>query len=136
MAYEPRHARRHTVSDVQATIDTYLEMLNETDAGRRAALVERVWTPDARWVDPPLESEGHAGIGEMVAGIHTHFPDHGFRRVSGVDTHHDRLRFAWELVAPDGTVVIAGTDVGELAPDGRLRRVTGFFGELPARDAA
>jgi hypothetical protein len=124
------------VSDVDATIDTYLQLLNETDDGRRAALVERVWTPDARWVDPPLESEGHAGISDMVGGIHEHFPGHRFRRVSGIDTHHDRLRFAWELVAPDGTVLIAGTDVGELAADGRLQRVTGFFGELPATDAA
>jgi hypothetical protein len=32
--------------------------------------------------------------------------------------------------------VVAGIDVGELAPDGRLRSITGFFGELPARDAA
>ena len=124
------------MSDVDATIDTYLQLLNETDAERRAALVERVWTPDARWVDPPLESEGHTGISDMVAGIHEHFPGHRFRRVSGIDTHHDRLRFAWELVAPDGTVVVAGIDVGELAADGRLQRVTGFFGELPASDAA
>jgi SnoaL-like protein len=124
------------VSDVDATIDTYLQLLNETDAERRAALVERVWTPDARWVDPPLESEGYTGISDMVGGIHEHFPGHRFRRVSGIDTHHDRLRFAWELVAPDGTVVVAGIDVGELAADGRLQRVTGFFGELPASDAA
>jgi SnoaL-like protein len=124
------------MSDVDTTIDTYLDMLNETDATRRAELVARAWTPDGRWVDPPLESEGHAGIAEMVAGVHAQFPGHRFRRVSGVDAHHDRLRFGWELVAPDGAVVIAGTDVGELAPDGRLRRITGFFGDLPAADAA
>jgi hypothetical protein len=26
---------------------------------------------------------------------------------------------------------LTGLDVGELAPDGRLRKITGFFGELP-----
>jgi hypothetical protein len=39
-----------------------------------------------------------------------------------------------ELVGPDGTVAVAGVDVGELADDGRLRRITGFFGDLAARD--
>ena len=38
------------------------------------------------------------------------------------------------VVGPDGTVAVSGIDVGELADDGRLRRITGFFGELPARD--
>jgi hypothetical protein len=28
-------------------------------------------------------------------------------------------------------VVVGGLDVGALAPDGRLRRITGFFGEVP-----
>ena len=44
------------------------------------------------------------------------------------------FRYAWELVGPDGTVALTGLDVGELAGDGRVRRISGFFGELePAR---
>ena len=35
------------------------------------------------------------------------------------------------LVGPDGAVAVAGMDVGEVAADGRLRRITGFFGGLP-----
>jgi hypothetical protein len=68
----------------------------------------------------------------MVDAIQARFPDHRFRRCSGVDTHHDQLRFAWDLAGPDGAVVVAGLDLGELAGDGRLRRITGFFGDLPA----
>jgi hypothetical protein len=33
-------------------------------------------------------------------------------------------------------VVVAGIDIGTLAPDGRLGRVTGFFGELPEKAVA
>ena len=83
-----------------------------------------------------LEAEGHAAISEMVAGVQAKFPGHRFRRRSGVDTHHDQLRFAWDLVNPEGTVVVAGLDIGALASDGRLRRITGFFGEVPAATAA
>src|SRR5207253_2106686 len=111
-------------------------MLNEADPGRRATLVEQAWTPDGRWVDPPIEARGHAAIGDMVAAVHAQFPGHVFRRASAIDAHHDQLRFAWELVAPGGEVAVAGIDVGELAPDGRLRRITGFIGELPQETAA
>jgi hypothetical protein len=62
-------------------------------------------------------------------------PGHRFRRVSGIDTHHDQIRFAWDLVAPDGTIVVAGIDIGEMAEDGRLRRITGFFGGIPEEAA-
>ena len=118
--------------DVTTVVDTYLAMWNETNPKRRAQLVERAWADDGRYVDPMLEAEGHAAIREMVAGVQAKFPGHRFRRLSGVDTHHDQLRFAWDLVTPEGGVVAAGIDVGALASDGRLRRITGFFGELPA----
>ncbi len=51
--------------------------------------------------------------------------------------HAPRRGPVWlELAAPDGAIVVAGIDVGALAPDGRLRRITGFFGELPKEAAA
>jgi hypothetical protein len=124
------------MSDLEILVDTYLSAWNETDADRRAELVERAWAADGRLIDPPLAAEGHAGISDMAAALHAQFPGHEFRRASGIDTHHEQLRFAWELVGLDGAVALAGVDVGELAADGRLSRVTGFFGDLPAREAA
>ena len=120
------------MNDIATTVDAYLAMWNETDAARRAAHIERVWTSDGRYVDPMLEAEGRAALSEMVADVHAQFPGHRFRRVSGIDAHHDQLRFAWDLVAPDGAVVVAGIDIGILTADGRLERITGFFGEAPA----
>jgi hypothetical protein len=70
----------------------------------------------------------------MAAALQQQFEGHRFRRASGVDAHHGHLRFAWELVSPGGDVALTGLDVGELSEDGRLRRITGFFGELPAAD--
>jgi hypothetical protein len=120
------------VNDVTTTVDTYFAMWNETDPAARARLIELAWVSDGRYVDPLLEAEGHATLSDMVAGVHAQFPGHRFRRISGVENHHDQVRFAWELAAPDGTVTVAGLDVGELAGDGRLRRITGFFGDVPA----
>ena len=121
-----------TQNDITVTVDAYLSAYGEPDPARRRELIAGAWAEDGELVDPPLTGEGHDGIGAMAEAVQQHFPGHRFRRASSIDAHHDRLRFAWELVAPAGDVVLAGLDVGELAPDGRLRRITGFFGELPA----
>jgi len=124
------------MSEVTATVDTYLAMWNETDASRRAEHIARAWTRDGHYVDPLQEAEGHTALSDMVAGVQAKFPNHRFRRVSGVDTHHGQLRFAWELAAADGAIVVAGIDIGALAGDGRLRHITGFFGEIPDEKTA
>jgi hypothetical protein len=123
------------MSDVTTTVDTYFAMWNENDPTKRAELIKAAWAADARYVDPLLEADGHDALSQMVEGVHAQFPGHQFRRLSGVDAHHDRVRFAWDLVAPDGAVTVAGIDVGVLADDGRLQSITGFFGEPPAEAA-
>ncbi len=112
-------------------VDTYIDMWNEQDADRRAELIEQAWVEGAVYRDPLLEADGHAALSEMVANVHGHYPGHRFRRTSGIDQHHDQVRFGWELVAPDGSLTVAGIDVGTVADDGRLARITGFFGDLP-----
>jgi hypothetical protein len=123
------------MSDPATTVDTYLAMWNETDTARRAEHIGSAWAPGGRYVDPVLEAEGHAALSEMVAGVQAQFPGHRFRRVSGIDAHHDQVRFAWELAGPDGAVTVAGIDIGTVAPDGRLYSIAGFFGELPGNGA-
>ena len=119
------------MSDLITTVDTYLAMWNEPDAARRREHIQRAWASDGQYLDPALQAQGHAELSQMAANVQTRFPGHRFRRTSGIDSHHDRLRFGWELAAPDGSIAVAGVDVAALAPDGRLARVTGFFGELP-----
>jgi hypothetical protein len=119
------------MSDTTTTVDAYLSMWNEADPDRRAERIAQAWVEGGRYVDPLLEAEGHGALGEMVAAVHAQYPGHRFRRTSGIDAHHDQVRFGWELRAPDGTLTVAGVDVGELAPDGRLEKISGFFGELP-----
>ena len=47
-----------TTTDATATVDTYIAMWNETDPAKRAALIERAWTSDGRYLDPPLDCVG------------------------------------------------------------------------------
>jgi hypothetical protein len=123
------------MNDVTTTVDTYLAMWNDTDSTSRAQLIEQAWAADGAYVDPLLEAAGYDALSAMVDAVHQQFPGFRFRRQSGVDIHHDHARFAWDLAGDDGTVAVAGIDVAELAADGRLQRITGFFGDLPAVDA-
>ena len=124
------------MTDITETVDTYLAMWNEDDPSRRAELIEKAWVPDARYVDPVQEADGYDALSNMVDAIHAHYPGQQFRRTTAVDTHHDEVRFGWELGVPGGDVTVAGIDVGILATDGRLQRITGFFGDLAAAEAA
>jgi hypothetical protein len=81
------------------------------------------------------DRRSNAGISDLAAAVQSQFAGHTFRRVSDIDAHHDVLRYAWELVAPDGSVALSGLDVAVVA-DGRLQHVVGFFGELAPRTDA
>ncbi|HTN81148.1 MAG TPA: hypothetical protein VMK16_15835 [Acidimicrobiales bacterium] len=120
------------MSDVTTVVDAWLEAYAEEDTDRRMKLIHQAWSPEGRLVDPPLEGVGHAGLSEAADLVNTHYAGHTFRRTTGIDAHHEFVRYGWELVGPDGSVAVAGTDIGELAADGRLLRVTGFFGDLTA----
>jgi hypothetical protein len=124
------------MSDVTATVDAYLDGLTQTDAVRRAELIRKAWVDDGRFVDPLFEVRGHAALDELAQGVIAQYPGHTFRRTSGVDAHHNLARYTFEFAAPDSTIVITGTDVAELAEDGRLQTITGFFGDVPADEAA
>ena len=103
----------------------------ETDPAARAEPVAKVFTEDGRHVDPNADARGHDGLADMITAVHAQFPGFQMRFPGGIDAHNDQLRFAWELLGADGSPIVAGIDVGEVAEDGRLRRITGFWGDLP-----
>ncbi len=124
------------MSDMQRLIDDHLAAYADPDRQRRSAAVQRLWAEDAQLVDPPLAAHGHAQIVDQADHLLAQFPGHRLRRSSGIDLHHGAARYGWQLLAPDGRVVLEGIDFAQLDAQGRLQRVTGFFGPLPALEAA
>ena len=120
-----------TTSDNELTtaIDDHLAGYCEPDPDRRRELLAAAWVEDGVLMDPPMDASGVEAIAALTDIVLEHYPDHRFRRTSAVDEHHDHARYAWELVAPDGTVAVAGVDVAQVR-DGRLAQVVGFFGDL------
>jgi hypothetical protein len=108
-----------------ALADVYIAMWNEEDPAARAALIEQAWAADGAYRDPLLAADGHAALSEMVETVHQHHPGQRFTRTTAVDEHGGFARFGWQL----GDVT-SGLDIAELTADGKLQRITGFFGDL------
>lgn len=121
------------ITDMTDLIGRYIAAWNETDPQRRGALIARIWTEDASYVDPMMEGHGHAELNAMIGAVRERFPELRFRLFGTPEAHHARVRFSWELVPEAGPVVAKGTDFAALAEDGRLRSVTGFLDAVPVQ---
>ena len=51
--------------------------------------------------------------------------------MSGIDVHHNVVRFLWRLVRADGTCGDIRSILARSVPDGRLVKIVGFFGPPP-----
>jgi hypothetical protein len=116
-----------TMSQLNDLIDRYFAVWNETNAERRRELIARTWTDTASYLDPLMQGDGRDGINAMVQMVQERFPGHKFRLTSAIDSHHDRVRFAWELAPDGGAAVAKGIDFGTVASGQRLQTVTGFL---------
>src|SRR3954447_10851860 len=112
------------------TIDMHLQAYAMAAPERRNGLAAAAWNPDGELFDPPLEGRGLAEISALADVVLTHYADHRFVRTTAVDAHHGFARYGWELIGPDGTVAVGGTDVVQFDDAGKLLRIVGFFGPL------
>ena len=114
-------------TDTATVVETYLAAWNATDPAERRMLVERTFTPDARYLDPLMRGEGHDGLDAMIAAAQAQYPGCRFVLAAGPDAHNDVARFSWHLAPEDGERLATGHDFAVVAADGRLSSVTGFL---------
>jgi len=122
-------------SDVRVTPDAaviaYCEAWNTTDRSTRDRLLSRVWAADGVYSDPePTLAVGRSALSNAIAEFQHDYPGNRFR-CSAPQKHHRSMRVSWLRLGPDGGQLAQGMDFYELAPDGRISRVVGFFGAPP-----
>ena len=117
--------------DPAEAVATYGATWNEPDEKQRLALLTKSWADDGVYMDPTGRADGRDALLAHIGGFREMMPGHTIDMTSGVDVHANVFRFAW-VMRKDGETVIEGMDYGELADDGRISRIVGFFGPFPA----
>ena len=113
------------------TVSAYCSAWAEPERAKRNSLLREVWARDGRYSDPtPVSLRGRAALSTHIGSFLAQNAGVRFR-CSAAQSHHHFMRFAWAIVAAGGTTIVSGTDFAELASDGRLQRIVGFFGDPP-----
>ncbi len=121
------------MTTVNETIVNYIAAWNETDPIRRRAIIARTWAEDGSYLDAHRQGCGHDAINAMIAATQDRFAGYRFRLASGIEAHHDQVRFSWIAGGTaEAPLFVAGTDFAALASDGRFRTVTGFIDAMPS----
>jgi len=63
------------MSDFEQLAERYIATWNETDPTLHRKLVEEVWAPNGRYVDPLAMAEGREAIDATIASVQGQFPD-------------------------------------------------------------
>jgi hypothetical protein len=118
--------------------ERYLHAWNQADPDERAAAVGATWAENATYVDPVAAAEGREQIFDLIGAVQMQVPGHVFRLLRDtVDSHHNVVRFGWELVpAAGGESLAVGFDIAVVEEDGRIGTVLGFLDKAPAAAAA
>jgi hypothetical protein len=114
----------------ERVITLYCDAWNEPDPDRRAELLWEVWAPHGTYTDPTVHLEGASELAAHIGRVSEKYPGSHIAMTSLVDAHHRVLRFTWCRIMADGRRLPEGIDFGEVADDGRLLRVVGFFGPI------
>jgi hypothetical protein len=120
-----------TMGGIQDIVDAFGEAWNERDRGKRRQLLEKAWADDGALVDSERTVVGRDALMDLIEDFQEEQPWARMEFTSKPEEHYGSLRITWALVRTDGTRVEEGVDFGELAEDGRLRKIVSFFGLLP-----
>jgi hypothetical protein len=116
---------------VVAAVLDYVAAWNEPNVATRQQILDRCWAEDAAYVDPNVELRGRTALCEHISKVQAGRPGARIEMMSGVDVHHQVVRFLWRLVHADGGSGETSIDFGEVDARGKLTKIVGFFGDAP-----
>src|SRR5215468_10877195 len=88
--------------------------LERAGRGDAAEILGGCWSEDAVYVDPNVELKGRAALSERISTVQASRPGAWIEMMSGVDVHHNVVRFLWRLVRADGSAGDISIDFGEV----------------------
>jgi hypothetical protein len=113
------------------TVETYMGAWNEPDEAKRKQMIEDCWAESGTYTDPVADVTGREELSALITQVQVQIQGGSMVTTTGIDEHHNHVRFGWKLLAKDGATQMEGIDVGQLAPDGKLQSIVGFWGTNP-----
>jgi uncharacterized protein YndB with AHSA1/START domain len=114
-------------ADAAARIDDYLLAFGHADAETRRRLLSASADPALVFRDAFGATSGVDDLLANLEAVQAHMPGVRLRREGEVRLSHGTALAGWVAEKEDGTRVGSGTNVYDLAPDGRIARVVGFW---------
>jgi len=112
---------------VSALADRYFALWNETDAEKRQKELASIAVPGVDFRDPYSCTDGDEDLNAHIGAAQRFMPGVVLKRVGEARQCQGTALVDWAAEGPDGAARAKGTNVFELAPDGRIARVTGIW---------
>ena len=116
-----QHAR------VAERVDRYFASWSEPDPETRARGLAEIAVEDIAFRDAFSCTSGLHDLTEHLAAAQAHMPGVRLKRVGDVRQCQGTAMAEWVAEGPAGKTAGSGINVFDLAPDGRLARVVGFW---------
>jgi uncharacterized protein YndB with AHSA1/START domain len=113
-------------NDLEANVDAYVDAWNETDPAQRNGYLLACWAEDGVFKDAVSYVAGRAALDEHIANAQAYLRGARLTRRGPVQLCHDRVRFGWRIIGPDGAPFAQGTNYGEVSADGKITCMVGF----------
>ena len=105
------------------SIDVYLAAWNTRDPDRRRALLADAVTDDCVYSGPNGRATGPDELDAAIVEARDYVPGASVVREGEVEGQGPQYTFRWAVLGPAGGALMKGTNVVEVAADGRLRRI-------------
>jgi uncharacterized protein YndB with AHSA1/START domain len=108
-------------------IERYMAAWSETDPDRRRAALGRIWHPRGVFKDAMGYCEGIDDLADHIGIAQQFAPGARLERAGPISRAHGSIAYRWHIRGADQGVMMVGMNAMELAPDGRISEVTGFW---------
>jgi len=113
---------------VDALAERWFAAWNEADAAARRRAFRALVTDDVLFQDAYSLTRGFDDLDAHVSGAKVHMPGITMAKGATARQCQGTALVEWVAKLPDGKPMAKGTNVFELAPDGRIERVVGLWG--------
>ena len=108
-------------------VDVYLSAWSEPDAAARRRLLESAVTEDVLFRDAYGCLQGIDDLNANLAAVQRFMPGMSLQRSGELRQCQESALGGWSAAGPDGAIRAKGTNAFDFAPNGKIRRIVGFW---------